>query len=402
MKKALVIISLFVTLLFLTSCAQAQRIVCPDGTPMNFDSGELTPVTGGAVVNESIITNPSDNNAVNPSPIIQQQTDSQQQPYTFKEGDIVQINPNVTDPDGDELTINFGSPLNSSGGWKTSIGDAGNYAVLITVSDGINVVNKTINIIIIPSNRPPVLTAPESITVREGEVVRLDVTATDPEGSRVSMTYSGWMTANTQNTDYDDAGIYTVVVTASDGALSTVKNVTINVVNTNRPPVIGALQEITATEGEKVLVAPKFDDPDGDNVTITFSKPLGPDGSWETKSGDAGIYNVEVTVSDGVLSNTASLIITVKKKNNPPVIEVSDIVVDEGETVIINPVVTDPENDSVSLIYSGWMNTSTKTTGYDDAGTYEVVINGSDGQNSVVKKLAVVVKNKNRPPVFTI
>ncbi|MBI4139803.1 hypothetical protein HY483_02465 [Candidatus Woesearchaeota archaeon] len=416
MKKALVITSLLVVLIFLTSCVQAQKIVCPDSTPINFDSGELAPITGGAVIEENsteetpqvieIIENETTETpaieAIETPLIVQQPVGQTQQLHTFKEGELVQITPTVTDPDGDKLTVSFSSPLNSTGGWKTKIGDAGNYNVLITVSDGTNVVNKTITLTITQSNMVPVITAPEIITVREGEAVRLDATAIDPENKSVTITFNGWMTTNSQTTDYDDAGTYTVTITASDGETTSSKNVTVQIMNVNRPPVIGALQNIIVTEGEKVLVTPNAQDPDGDAIKLNFGKPLGTDGLWETKMGDAGVYNVEVNVSDGVLSNTATFVLTVKKKNNPPTIEVADIVVEEGETVTINPTITDPEGDKVTLIYSGWMTTNTKETNYDDAGTYEVVINGSDGQNNVVKKLSVTVKNKNRPPVFTI
>ncbi len=40
-------------------------------------------------------------------------------------------------------------------------------------------------------------------------------------------------------------------------------------------------------------------DPDGDVITYTFSPPLSANGTWVTKTGDAGQYKVKITASDG-------------------------------------------------------------------------------------------------------
>ncbi len=76
-------------------------------------------------------------------------------------------------------------------------------------------------------------------TVEEGEVVELEPEATDPEGEDVVVTYMGWMTSNTKATTFDDAGVHTVIVKASDGERETLKNVTITVTDMNRAPSFG-------------------------------------------------------------------------------------------------------------------------------------------------------------------
>jgi len=55
---------------------------------------------------------------------------------TVYEGQLIQINPKASDADNDTLIFSFTPPLNSSGAWKTSIGDNGNYSVNVSVSDG--------------------------------------------------------------------------------------------------------------------------------------------------------------------------------------------------------------------------------------------------------------------------
>ncbi|MFH1399484.1 MAG: hypothetical protein ABIG95_05220 [Candidatus Woesearchaeota archaeon] len=53
-----------------------------------------------------------------------------------KEGDLVDIAPNVTDPDGQNLSFRFSRPLDAAGRWQTSKGDAGSYPITVVVSDG--------------------------------------------------------------------------------------------------------------------------------------------------------------------------------------------------------------------------------------------------------------------------
>ena len=60
----------------------------------------------------------------------------------------------------------------------------------------------------------------------------------DADGDNFTISYSGWMTSSEYTTTYDDAGSYTVVITASDALGSSSMSVDITVENVNRPPVI--------------------------------------------------------------------------------------------------------------------------------------------------------------------
>jgi hypothetical protein len=159
------------------------------------------------------------------------------------------------------------------------------------------------------------------------------------------------------------------------------------------------LTKITVQEGEVVTLKPQVQDPDDDTITYTFSEPVGADGKWQTQRGDAGTYEVTVTASDGQLKDSQKVLVVVEGINNPPVLEeIPDVTVNEGETVSLRPIATDPDGDSVKLTYSGWMTSSTYTTDYDDAGTHIVTVKASDGYESVTKDVKVTVVNVNRPP----
>ena len=86
-------------------------------------------------------------------------------------------------------------------------------------------------------NTVPVLKTIPDITVKEGETVKLQISATDREGDKLTTTISGWMTGDTYKTTYDDAGSYTVKITVTDGQFTATQTVHVTVEDVNRPPV---------------------------------------------------------------------------------------------------------------------------------------------------------------------
>jgi hypothetical protein len=147
---------------------------------------------------------------------------------------------------------------------------------------------------------------------------------------------------------------------------------------------------------------------------LTYSEPFSSKGIWKTQIGDAGSYPISVVASDGTLSTKESFTLTVKMQNTAPVMAtIANITVDEGDTVTINPTVKDRENNPITITYSGWMNTSTYTTTFDDAypkgcdkrgcsATFKVTVTATDGFFKVSQDVYVTVNDKNRAPVFVL
>jgi hypothetical protein len=153
------------------------------------------------------------------------------------EGDLVSFpNLKAKDPDGDKISYEFSSPLDDNGEWQTEEGDAGEYKVVITASDGESEVSKNVNVIVMELNKAPVLEKISDITVKEGQTVKLSPKALDPEGETLTITYSGWMDSNSKKLDYNSAGEYIVRVTVSDGSKETHQDVQITVKDINRAP----------------------------------------------------------------------------------------------------------------------------------------------------------------------
>ncbi|MBW3003123.1 hypothetical protein KY328_03610 [Candidatus Woesearchaeota archaeon] len=159
---------------------------------------------------------------------------------------------------------------------------------------------------------------------------------------------------------------------------------------------------VTKNEGELVKVKLNAKDPDGDTLTFTYEKPLDENGEWQTEMGDDGKYYTTVTVSDGQNDVEVDVLIEILSINDDPVLaQLSDIVVDEGETVRLEPEATDADGDEVSFTYSGWMKSATYKTNYKDAGAYKVTVTASDGNGGEDSQtITVTVKDVNRAPII--
>lgn len=163
-------------------------------------------------------------------------------PITVDEGQTAKISAKASDADGDKVTLTYDDPFASDGTWKTSKGDAGTYSVRVSATDGDKQVTKTVKVIVNKVNTKPSVSGLRDVTVYEGDSITLKPTIRDPDGDKVTVKYSGWMTSDTKKTDYDDAGEYDVTITVSDGTETVKEGVHVTVLNRNRPPVITKLQ----------------------------------------------------------------------------------------------------------------------------------------------------------------
>ena len=111
------------------------------------------------------------------------------------------------------------------------------------MSDGTLTDTQDVTVTVTGVNVAPVLDTITDSTVNEGATINLNPTATDPNGDPLTYTYTGWMTSSSYTTDYTDSGVHTVTVTVSDGTLTDSQDVSITVLNTNRPPVLDPITQ---------------------------------------------------------------------------------------------------------------------------------------------------------------
>ena len=118
--------------------------------------------------------------------------------------------------------------------------------------------------------------------------------------------------------------------------------------------------------------------------------------SYTTGYQDAGTHTVTVTVSDGNLTDSQDVTVTVNNVNQAPVLAaISPIVVNEGVTITLNPTATDSDGDTLTFNYSGWMTSSAYTTTDQDAGVHTVTVTVSDGELTDSQDVTITVLNTN-------
>jgi hypothetical protein len=318
----------------------------------------------------------------------------------YVEGDLISLDISAVDPDGDEVTFSYEEPIGSEGSWQTRDGDAGTYVITVTASDGVLSTSEDIRIIVSPSNKGPVITCPSQVRVDEGDLIDLDCEIIDQEGDEVTYEITGFMDDFTYQTDFEDAGRYTVVITATDGNKETTQDISIIVADVNRAPTFEAVDAIVVTEGEVAQIEIEAADEDGDSLIVRYPQPFDETGEWETA--EPGIYKYDVELSDGETTVLVPITVEVQERNDPPVITaINTITVKEGELITL-PIEVEDESEDVQVTISGFMTSETYQTTYDDAGMHEVTIVANDGVHQTSSTVDIVVENVNRPPVFVV
>ena len=142
---------------------------------------------------------------------------------------------------------------------------------------------------------------------------------------------------------------------------------------------LGATQENivikTYTEGEFISLEPKGFDPDGDDITFTYTEPLNEHGEWQTTVGDVGRYEVQVSATDGKSVVEQTIVLVIDALNNAPNIIVADVTAQEGDLITLSVEAVDEEGDPVTLSYDAPFDENGEwQTSYDDAGTYSITI----------------------------
>jgi len=251
-----------------------------------------------------------------------------------EETELVSLVPQAEDPDNDALVFAFTSPLDETGEWQTTYGDAGEYTVTVTASDGTLTANKEVLIIVSKKEEAPVFESfnPEdsALEIEETNILNFDVRASDLNNDRLSYTWKldgvevGDEGAYSYASTYEDSGSHTVKITVSDTVFETERIWAVSVNNVNREPIIEEIEDIEAKETDAIIVVINANDPDADSLSYVIDdERFYQDGNvftWETTFDDAGEHTVSVTVSDGVAIISEEFMVAVENVNRPPVI----------------------------------------------------------------------------------
>jgi RHS repeat-associated protein len=256
----------------------------------------------------------------------------------------------------------------------------GTYVAQLIVSDGV-LSSAPDTVIISTQNSRPVAEAGAAQAVETGSTVQLSGSASrDADGDPLTYSWSfstrpsgstaSLSSATEINPSFvaDLPGSYVAQLIVSDGNLASVPaTVLITVTTTNRAPVaLAAASPTTVNVGSVVgLSSTGSSDPDGNPITYVWSVALRPAGSVASVSSStaatasftpdvAGAYILQLTVSDGALSAsaTASVNATAVVTNQPPVIvTTAQTSATVGAPYVYDVDATDPDVGN-ALIYS--------------------------------------------------
>ncbi len=349
-------------------------------------------------------------------------------PVYLKEMESVRFSLTASDLNKDELSYEWnldGKKVQEGTEYtyRPLYSDSGTHTVFVIVSDGLFKVSKTWQVIVEDINLQKLLDDIQDVTVNENEIASLIL----PDFELYGLTYSitepigndnGWQTT------YDDEGPYHVSVHAEGNGFSGETGVEVTVNDVDRQPLFDKLENKVINENQTLEIALSATDPDGDEVTYSVDKL--PDGAKFEKNVFTWMPSLDTIRKEDfidyvvekftVLSKNfyvqfaanskdqkvvQNIVITVKDVNRAPIIEdLSNIVVNEADTIQLSPEAYDLDGDKVTLSYSGFMSSDTYTTNYDDAGNYFVKITASDGKASTSKFVDIIVNQTNRAPIF--
>ncbi len=355
----------------------------------------------------------------------------------------------------------------------------GVYDVSVQVSDGLGGVDtQDIGVKINDVNEAPGITSngggtTAAVSIAENTTTVTTVTTSDPDaGAVVSFSITGGADAALFSinattgllsfiagrdfesaTDADSNGIYEVIIEASDGlGGADTQAISVSLTDVNEAPVItsnggGVSASISLAENNLAVTDVAATDVDA-GATLTYAITGGTDAALFTINattgalafitapdfdipGDAGgnnIYDVNVQVSDGVLTDTQSIAVTITNVNDLAPVITSDgggatasVLIGENGTSVTTVAATDADligaitysitggGDAVRFAINATTGVLTFVAAPDfeaptDAGgdnIYDVMVQASDGSLTDAQSISVQVGDVNETPVIT-
>ena len=358
---------------------------------------------------------------------------------------------------------------------QTGVNQDGTYEVVISASDGdlSSDPDFTLTVTLLDANEAPTFaTTPDSATAPENSTAAFYTAAATDQDAGASITYSlvsdsgdnalftiepssgalNFLAAPNHEVhgDADGDGTYNVEISAYDGSLDTATNLELSVTVTNEPeaPTFASASDesLVSENTSAVFYLAEASDDDGDSVSYSLAPSVGdndlfnidsatygelsfidaPDYENSDGTGADGTYNVTITASDGSLSSTLELAVTVTDVNEAPAFasaSASTTAPENSTDAFYTAAASDPENASLSyslvdgapdnsffsITTSGelrFLEAQDREAAANDANTdytYEVQITASDGTYSTetALSLSVTLENVNEAPTVT-
>lgn len=323
------------------------------------------------------------------------------------------------------------------------------YSLTVSVTDGTVTVTQAVSISVTDKNDAPAFTAaPYSLTVQENTTSNplLTVSATDQDtadnlnflllgtGSEFfSIHLTSGVVALTTVLDYEVTSLYTLTVRVSDsngGVVTTSLTVTVSNAN-DSPQFLGVPYSATVSENLPIATdVIKIAAFDADSDSLSYSLSGTNSGHFQISSSSGLVestqvldyetvnyYSLTVSVSDGSVSISTSLTISVSNTNDAPYVTnlPGNVSVAENDVTaaVIDVNTSDPDGDNITFSLSGTgsddflINSATglvtlnRALNYEIQELYSLTVRVSDGAGGVAfASLTVITVNQNDPPVI--
>ena len=280
---------------------------------------------------------------------------------------------------------------------------------------------------VLPVNDDPVLTFIDDVTVIEDESAIVSLYATDVD--YVSFTYSAVSNTDdiqvsisnnlltlTSSNDFNGVGNILITVVDNESAEDS-QDVFIEFLPVNDAPVLSDISNITLLEDtstEIILSASDVDSPDiefsvlgSEHISVLLNGNIlsvTPTSEW------SGSETINIIVSDGELSESSTVTVTVLPVNDPPVLSpVSNQDVDEDNSVDVFLNANDSDGDYLiyTVIESGGMGTAisgnviTLTPPENYYGETSITVSVNDGVFADSTDFTLTVKAVNDAPIVS-
>ena len=336
------------------------------------------------------------------------------------------------------------------------------YLVTVQADDGTSSDLGTFDVTITVTgvDEPPVINGPKSFNVEENSTPTLATySATDPEGDQVGeleltmpdlfrfeLSASGELSIKEEldyemPTDANEDGVYVVTIRALAGTLRGTLDVTVTITNVNEAPIIRGHDQITHQERSTSGCLHRYQVSDPEFDDTSWLSPSGTDGAAFriNDSGDLcfiteadfenphdsdlnNVYLLTITASDGSLTDTLDVTVTVTGVDEPPDISGEfNIEVPEGSTGTIETYsAVDPEGETVTWeeltgddadLFN--FDSSSGALSFKAAPDFEdpeddgrnngylVNINATDGDKTGTHYLTITVTDENEAPTIS-
>lgn len=244
----------------------------------------------------------------------------------------------------------------------------------------------------------PVLDLIGDKAIDENTVLSFNVFAVDADGDMITYSVVGLPPGASFNKNsgaflwtpgYAAAGTYYVKFIATANGLTDSETIAITVNNINRPPVLNSIGNKAVDENELLSFIISARDLDGDEISYSVVG-LPPGSSFNSNSGvfswtpsftASGEYSVVFMASDGFITDSETITITVGNVERAPVLDsIGSKVIDENSLLSFTISASDPDGDSVVYFATGMPSgasltsagTFSWTPAIGAAGTYDV------------------------------